>query len=530
MDGVDVWDVETGRHVRAFGQEAGEGRHFVGHYLVNGGRFLFRRSPGRGTCELVEPMSGEVLARGVAPPERVVDVVWHAGRVTVLFAEEDADAAGGREVKEFGLWRPFGAGAVNPVRWFPVRRSSGARLAPDGRAVVVWGVLAVNDGGFGGAPDGAENRAATLYDAESGRLVATLERRNGRMAPEFSADGSVLVTLAGDVAGGAPVARGAGPGGPWTPLVIERHAVRTGERLSSFAPPARFSRAVPFGGDAQRALMIGQLGGAALPQVDGVADLAGGGLSASGRGVWSPMTAAFGDGRRMAVAAAAPRWWPTALEIVDARPWQPVAVLPSPAGRPAGLRVSPDGRVLGISEGDGTVRTYRRVAWECRESHLGILGMPHVWLLILLIVGLALSLRRDALGARAGVWEGRVAVLSLVMLVAALPRAVQFVLTACAGEWLWTPAPLVVIAAVGVAAGGRFWRFATIAVLAGVLSVNLWVLFELRRGGLGGTWALGVVDRVYEVPRVPVFAGVAVLAAGAVAGVWVLARRGRVVG
>jgi hypothetical protein len=63
--------------------------------------------------------------------------------------------------------------------------------------------------------------------------------------------------------------------------------------------------------------------------------------------------------------------------------------------------------------------------------------------------------------------------------------------------------------------------------LAAAMSLNLYCLVALRRGGLGTEMEMQVLDRVYDVPRLVVFAGVAVATALIPVGLYVLSARRR---
>jgi hypothetical protein len=137
--------------------------------------------------------------------------------------------------------------------------------------------------------------------------------------------------------------------------------------------------------------------------------------------------------------------------------------------------------------------------------------MPHVWLLGGLLVALAFSLRADARRSPSATFlSPSVEVVALMMLVLALPRTFHAVLAAVTGEWLMTPAPLLLLCAIGLASGGRFWRLMTLVVLACVLPLDAYCTFDLRRAGFGTPYRLEVIDRTFEIPRLIVFAMMAV--------------------
>jgi hypothetical protein len=191
--------------------------------------------------------------------------------------------------------------------------------------------------------------------------------------------------------------------------------------------------------------------------------------------------------------------------IYDADSGQPLAGLPGMVGGIERADVSPDGRRVAVSD-NGGLRLYRKVGLECRESHLGVLGMPHVWLLGGLLVALVFSLRADARRSSSAAFLSPAAsVLALLILVLALPRTFHAVLAGLTGEWLMTPAPLLLACAIGLCGGGRFWRLATLVVLACLLPLDAYCTFAVRRAGFLTPYPLEVIDRTFEIPRLIVF-------------------------
>jgi hypothetical protein len=128
--------------------------------------------------------------------------------------------------------------------------------------------------------------------------------------------------------------------------------------------------------------------------------------------------------------------------------------------------------------------------------------MPHVWLLGALLAALALSLRSDARRApSAATLTPAAATVAVVMLVVALPRTFHALLAGLTGEIVLTPAPLLLVAAIGLATGSRFWRLASVVVLAGVASVWIYSLIALHRMGLATWIRLDVIDRTFDLAR-----------------------------
>jgi hypothetical protein len=281
--------------------------------------------------------------------------------------------------------------------------------------------------------------------------------------------------------------------------------------LSSVPAPPAFARLVPFA-DGGHALFVpySVLGGPSSYR-SSIIDLRvpSGSTATGGRlglGAFIHYAAAFPDGRRMLVADSAHAHG----GIYDADSARPLARVTDLVGAVRRADVSPDGRRVAVTDNDH-VHLYRKVGFECRESHFGVLGMPHVWLLGVLVVAGAFSLRTDARRSPSAAFVSpSVAVLAGVMLVLALPRTFHAVLAGVTGEWLMTPAPLLLLCAIGLSTGGRFWRLATLVVLACVLPLDAYCTFDLRRAGFGTPYRLEVIDRTFEIPRLMVFAMMAV--------------------
>jgi hypothetical protein len=288
--------------------------------------------------------------------------------------------------------------------------------------------------------------------------------------------------------------------------MIERHSARTGELLSANPPPPALWRIVPMA-DGGRALLVPTPGAASYSS--SIVDLRRSSSTlapGAWRGSFVHYAAAFPDGRRMVVADGSR----VNGGIYDADSGQPLARLPGMVGGIERADVSPDGRRVAVSD-NGGLHVYRKVGLECRESHLGVLGMPHVWLLGGLLAALVFSLRADARRSSSATFLSPAAsVLALMILVLALPRTFHAVLAGLTGEWLMTPAPLLLVCALGLCAGGRFWRLTTLVALACLLPLDAFCTFDLRRAGFGTPYRLEVIDRTFENPRMIVFAMMAV--------------------
>jgi hypothetical protein len=567
---VVVFDADTGRRVRTFGQETGAGRitipgvsgpllSAIGYYLIPHAGTVFERSVRRDTVRLLDPRTGDARAASVGrtPPGRIYDVAPHATGVTVLYAEHRPLARG----VTFGLWRPFDPAAQNPVRTFDLPPNTAGRISPDGASVLFWSPVkpeppkdltpteqvnwqvAMESGRW-------STQLARLYDANTGDLLVELPFRDPRGTPTFSADGRVLVslfepdyqsayaTLAAGTAWGRSLTPTPPPASasPSAAPAIERHDARTGRLLSSAPTPAGVVNVIPFA-DALTGVMevATPTRGVFFTRKAYVADLLRPGAAPTGPGGMIPVvpvatpqapmvTAAFPDGRRMLIAGGLG----ARGSVFDADARQPLARLNVPGASVGQAMVSTDGNRLALRSG-GFVHLFRRAGFDCRESHLGVLGMPHVWLLGGLLTALAFSLRADGRRARsAGTLTPLASTVALAMLVCALPRTFHALLAALTGDPVLTPAPLLLVAAIGLATGSRFWRVGAIAVLAGVASVSFYCLRWARGPGFLPA-AFEVVDRTYAISRHVVFGTFLIGAMLAVAATFPLVRAPRTI-
>jgi WD40 repeat protein len=176
-----------------------------------------------------------------------------------------------------------------------------------------------------------------------------------------------------------------------------------------------------------------------------------------------------------------------------------VARLPGPLGL-YDATFSPDGLHLASRGTDGHLHVYNKVGLECRESPLGLLGMPHAWLLLVLLPLTAFSLQSDARRRGAADSPTVLTTIATVLLLAALPRTAQATLSACMGHLLLTPAPILLLSAIGLATHSRFWRVATLVALAITAAVELHCLLHLHRTGLASTTTLPFLDRSFDAP------------------------------
>jgi hypothetical protein len=188
-----------------------------------------------------------------------------------------------------------------------------------------------------------------------------------------------------------------------------------------------------------------------------------------------------------------------------------LAVLPGEGGKPSRGRldafVSPDGKTIALPGGQNEqwLWVYRPAGWDCRESHLGAMVFPQMWLTAGAIVAAVLVLFGNA--ARRG--EGQAG--SLVVLGVTAPIAAYGLVCVCLGDTrhaLWfAPAGLLVVCSIGLALGSRFWRVASLWSFAASLSYVLWVAYRVWRAGPKGLTLYPLLDRYYDVPHLPVLIG-----------------------
>jgi hypothetical protein len=192
---------------------------------------------------------------------------------------------------------------------------------------------------------------------------------------------------------------------------------------------------------------------------------------------------------------------------------QPIAVIDNTHDWSAGPIINADGSLLALvdySAGEATI--YRPTGPDCPESPLGALAFPHTWLLILLTSALALSLQSDARkqSLTSSTFHPLSSILVFSLLLLALPRTLHLLLTAATQQkLLLTPGPLLLLAAIGLATNSRFWRFATLTLLALQLPLNLYCLRLLHKSGLTATTPAPILDRVWPIPHLTVLIALA---------------------
>jgi hypothetical protein len=213
-------------------------------------------------------------------------------------------------------------------------------------------------------------------------------------------------------------------------------------------------------------------------------------------------------------------------DMFDITHRQPIARLELPAGSGnCNFSMSPDGRSLLVTEsGRDTSLLLHPTGLDCPESPLGVLAFPQTWLLILSLCGAALSLLADAGRARCTGTPMPPRLLVSVLFAVALILTLRFTIEACRGELLYSPAPVLLVCAIGLATGSRLWRFGTLVGLSAALPVYLHYFWQIRRAGLGAVVGWSLFDRTYDLPQAVLFAVLLVGVGGVVAAIVLLAR------
>lgn len=188
--------------------------------------------------------------------------------------------------------------------------------------------------------------------------------------------------------------------------------------------------------------------------------------------------------------------------IYDLRHVQPLAILDD---EPA-ARYMPD--ALDVAPGDNTilkrVRTpsldgyllFHRAGWDCPESALGMLAFPHVWLLAVLILLASISLMNDARAA-APLESPRLPGLIMAgFWLASAVLTINFALEACRGNWLRSPALLLLLLTIGLAGRSKFWRVAGLIILSAAIGWCSLIVFRMPADNV-----VGILDRNYDIPQ-----------------------------
>jgi WD40 repeat protein len=212
------------------------------------------------------------------------------------------------------------------------------------------------------------------------------------------------------------------------------------------------------------------------------------------------------------------------LAIYDTASLKPRALLRNQIGDLADIAVSPDATRIATRDRSNTITFYRKTGLDCPESRWGALAFPHLWLLVALATAAAFSLRRDADHASADLTLP-VARFALVLFLITLPRTLHLIVATCIGERFLTPAPLLLLASIGLATGSRFWRLLTLTALAAALPVDLYCLYLLKHIGFTTTTDMRLFDRWYAIPNLAAFITLALFTALIPFGIYALSRR-----
>ncbi len=217
--------------------------------------------------------------------------------------------------------------------------------------------------------------------------------------------------------------------------------------------------------------------------------------------------------------------------------WHTMAIYNAPSTKPSAIfndesavtrlvDIGADGRSIVTWGSDDCCRLWHKVGYECRESRFGVLGMPHVWLLGVLWIGLVVLLWRD--GRRAGLnvleavppWFVVVGILG-----AGAVGSFWMLLNFCLGVPGMGPWPILVLVGLGLATRGRGWRLVSLVVLTMGVPMLVLVGRQLRRVGLVETTPHFLFDRVWAVSHLWVGVGLVAAALFTVGAIVVLARQ-----
>jgi hypothetical protein len=189
--------------------------------------------------------------------------------------------------------------------------------------------------------------------------------------------------------------------------------------------------------------------------------------------------------------------------VYDTQHQQPLAVFEEPgaAAQDGGVEVAGNGRSILIHRtfpGFSGYRLFRQTGWDCPESVAGALAFPQTLLTIILLVGTAVSLLNDArLQAIHAPYRPPGEVVFPLFAVCML-LSCHFAVEACMGHLIRTPAPLLVIACIGMARGSQAWRWIAVLILCGVVAwcgSRAVVLWSVRED------FYPLFDRVYAFPH-----------------------------
>jgi hypothetical protein len=214
-----------------------------------------------------------------------------------------------------------------------------------------------------------------------------------------------------------------------------------------------------------------------------------------------------GSHRLLAIDGDTPR-----LAVIDPAHPQPIALLPGEYISPPLSVISPDGQTIVAATGqrDGSLALYRHAGLDCPESHLGALAFPQTWLSGAFFIVLVFSLVHDARSVRpASVVRPPSKLVSLLLIAITLPLTLHTLLAACLGRPTLTPAPLLLLAAVGLATHSRAWRLITLLLLAINLPLCLYLGRRLQQSGLNSSTRYPLLDRSHDIPNILPFTAIA---------------------
>lgn len=188
--------------------------------------------------------------------------------------------------------------------------------------------------------------------------------------------------------------------------------------------------------------------------------------------------------------------------IYDLRHVQPLAVLddePAAGFMPDVIDVAPDDNTilkrLRLPTRNGYL-LFHRTGWDCPESALGMLAFPHVWLLAVLIMLASVSLMNDARASAALESAHLPGLIMAGLWLASAVLTIDFVLEACRGNWLRSPAPLLLVLTIGLAGRSRFWRVAGFIILSAAIGWCCLIVSKIPASNV-----VGILDRNYDIPQ-----------------------------
>ncbi len=128
-------------------------------------------------------------------------------------------------------------------------------------------------------------------------------------------------------------------------------------------------------------------------------------------------------------------------------------------------------------------------------------------------IALSFSLLHDARGARlASVVRPPSRLVSLPLIAVTLSLTIHALFTTCLGRLTLTPAPLLLLAAIGLATHSRGWRLITLFLLAVNLPLCLYLLRRIHQTGLGSSTRYPLLDRFHDIPNILPFSALAAAA------------------